>query len=284
MLDKILVPVRGDGKGDNVLAHAAALAHRFGSHIEVAHCRARPEDMMPFGVPLPSFVRDQILKQSAILADEVEKGLRDELHALAMKLGLNENDPPHGGTATVSFIEEQGRMVDVIKSHGRLADLIAVPKPDRDRNIGSNSLKAALFRTGRPVLMCPDTSAVAADLGANVAIGWNGSMESSRAVALSMDLIAKADKVTILAGEAGEPHGATTEDLVDYLALRNIRAEVKRFSARNAGEALLSETKGLGASILIMGAYGDSHERETLFGGNTQTVVDASDMPVVMVH
>lgn len=284
MLDKILVPVRGDGKGDNVLAHAAALAHRFGSHIEVAHCRARPEDLMPFGVPLPSFVRDQFLKQSQVLADEVEKGLRGELHALAGRLGLSETDPPHGGTATVSFVEQQGRMVDVIKAHGRLADLIVVPKPDRDRNIGSNSLKAALFRTGRPVMMCPDTANIAADLGASITLGWNGSMEAGRAVALTMDLIAKADKVTILAGTGGEPHGATTEDLVEYLALRNIKAGVIRFTAKNPGAALLSETKALGASLLVMGAYGDSHERETLFGGNTQTVVDDADLPVVMVH
>ena len=35
MIRKILVPVRGDGKGDNVLAHAAALAHRYSAHIEV---------------------------------------------------------------------------------------------------------------------------------------------------------------------------------------------------------------------------------------------------------
>jgi nucleotide-binding universal stress UspA family protein len=284
VLDKILVPVRGDGKGDNVLAHAAALAHRFGSHIEVAHCRARPEDMMPFGVPLPSFVRDQFLKQSQVLANEVEKGMREELHALAARLGLSETDPPHGGSATVSFVEEQGRMVDVIKSHGRLADLIAVPKPDRDRNIGSNSLKAALFRTGRPVMMCPDTAEVSADLGASLTLGWNGSMEASRAVALTMDLIAKATRVTILAGKGAEPHGATTEDLVGYLALHGVTAEVRRFSAKNPGAALLSETKAAGATMLVMGAYGDSHERETLFGGNTQTVVDDADIPVVMVH
>ena len=59
MIRKILVPVRGDGKGDNVLAHAAALAHRHGSHIQVAHARARPEDMMPYGVFIPDFLRRQ---------------------------------------------------------------------------------------------------------------------------------------------------------------------------------------------------------------------------------
>jgi nucleotide-binding universal stress UspA family protein len=284
VLDKILVPVRGDGKGDNVLAHAAALAHRFGSHIIVAHCRPRPEDMMPFGVPLPSFVREQFVKQTQVLADEVEKGMRDELRALAARLGLSETDPPHGGTATVAFVEEQGRMVDVIKSHGRLADLIAVPKPERDRNVGSNSLKAALFRTGRPVMMCPDTPEVAPDLGGHLAIGWNGSIEASRAVALTMDLIAKADKVTILAGHGAEPHGATTEDLLEYLALRGIKPEVRRFTAKNPGAALLAETKAAGATLLVMGAYGDSHERETLLGGNTQTVVDEAETPAVLVH
>jgi nucleotide-binding universal stress UspA family protein len=284
VLNKLLVPVRGDGKGDNALAHASALAHRFGSHIIVAHCRPRPEDMMPFGVPLPSFVRDQFLAQSQVLANEVEKGMREELHALAARLGLSETDPPHGGTATVAFVEMQGRMVDVIKAHGRLADLIVVPKPERDRNVGSNSLKAALFRTGRPVMMCPDTPEVAPDLGARLTLGWNGSIEASRAVALTMDLIAKATEVTVLAGQGAEPHGATTEDLLEYLALRNIKPEVRRFSAKNPGAALLSETKAAGATMLVMGAYGDSHERETFLGGNTQTVVDDADIPVVMVH
>jgi nucleotide-binding universal stress UspA family protein len=284
VLSKILVPVRGDGKGDNVLAHAAALAHRFGSHIVVAHCRARPEDLMPFGVPMPAFVREQLLRQSYELADQVERGLREEMEVLSRSLNLSPTDPPHGGTATIAFVEEAGRMVDVIKSHGRLADLIAVPKPDRDRNIGSNSLKAALFRTGRPVLMCPEEGSVPADLGDSVAIGWNGSMEASRAVALTVELVSQAGSVTILAGTGAEPHGATAEELINYYSLRGIAAKLVRFTARNAGQALLSEAKAAGASLLVMGAYGDSHERETLLGGNTQTVVDKADMPVVLVH
>ncbi len=64
MIRKILVPVRGDGKGDNVLAHAAAVAHRYKAHIEVVHCRPRPEDLMPYGVHIPEFLRKQIIEQS----------------------------------------------------------------------------------------------------------------------------------------------------------------------------------------------------------------------------
>jgi nucleotide-binding universal stress UspA family protein len=35
---------------------------------------------------------------------------------------------------------------------------------------------------------------------------------------------------------------------------------------------------------MVMGAYGDSHEKETIFGGNTQYIVDNANMPVVLVH
>jgi nucleotide-binding universal stress UspA family protein len=46
----------------------------------------------------------------------------------------------------------------------------------------------------------------------------------------------------------------------------------------------LRNTTDLGASLLVMGAYGQSHERETLFGGNTQVVVDTAEVPVVLAH
>lgn len=284
MLARLLVPVRGDGMGETVLAHAAALAHRHKAHIAVAHCRARPEEMVPYSTLLPAFARETIVKQAAELADQEETALRATLHAKATDLGLSETEAPDGSTATLTFIEEVGSMLDVIKHHGRLADLIVVPKPDRDRNLGTNALKSALFQTGRPVLMCPKTDHVDPDFGAHVAIGWNGSLEAAKAVALTLDLAATADRVTILAAGKGEPHGATTAELLAYLRLRGITAETHLFEARKPGLALLEKTREVGAGLLIMGAYGQSHERETLFGGNTQSVVDTAEIPVVMAH
>lgn len=284
MLSKILVPVRGDGMKETVVAHAAALAKQHQSHLVVAHCRTNPEEFTPFSRHLPSFARDTFVKQAQELADQQEEQLRQDLHTLADKLGLPETDTPTGDAASVSFIEEHGTMADVIKHHGRLADLIVVAKPDRDRNLGTNSLKSGLFRTGRPVLMCPRNGETRPSLGENIAIGWNGSLEAARSVALTLDLAAAAKSVTILAGGKGEPHGATAEELVAYYRLRGIEANVTRFEDRNPGAALLRKTEEAGASLLVMGAYGQSHERETLFGGNTQTVVDTAEIPVVLVH
>lgn len=284
MLARILVPVRGDGMSETVTRHAAALAHRHKAHVVVAHCRARPDDMIPYSTLLPAFARETIMSQAAELADQEEEALREALHRTALALDLVETDTPDGSRATVQFIEEFGRMSNVIKHHGRLADLVVTAKPNRDRNLGTNVLKSALFQTGRPVLMCPPSDRVAPDFGGHVALGWNGSLEAARTVALTLDLVAAAGRVTILAAGNGEPHGARAEELADYYGLRGIRVEIHRFDAGKPGAALLEKTRDIGASLLVMGAYGHSHERETLFGGNTQAVVDKAEIPVVMAH
>lgn len=284
MLSRILVPVRGDGMGEVVLSHAAVLAHRHKAHIVVAHCRPSPEAMFPYSRALPSFARETFLKQAAELSDQEEAGLRDKLHEVALSRDLQETNRPDGSRASIEYVEETGRMMDVVRHNGRLADLIVVAKPDRDRNLGTNTLKAGLFQTGRPVLMCPPASEAPKDFGAHIALAWNGSLEAARMVALTLDLAEAADEVTVLCGGKGVPHGATTEELVAYYALRGVTARINRFDAKNPGSMLLEKAREAGAEMLLMGAYGVSHERETLLGGNTQAVVDKAEMAVVMAH
>lgn len=284
MIRKILVPVRGDGKGDNVLAHAAVLAHRNNSHVVVTHCRARPEDLLPFGVPVPAVFRKQMMKQAEELADAEELGMQEELKTLVRELDLSLEHEPHTGKATAVWVEEVGKQVDVIRRHGRLADVIAVPQPDIDRNLGANTLKAALFRTGRPVMMVPNGIEPPEKLCEHVTVAWNGSMEASRAVTMTLPILLTAGKVTILT-TGGEPKAATAADLQEYLQAHRIDAEIQQFDGgRKVGPMLLSESQKAGADTLIMGAYGDSHEKETIFGGNTQHIVDKAKMPVILVH
>ena len=284
MIRKLLVPVRGDDKGDNVFAHAAALARRFNAHVEVTHCRPRPQDLMPYGVPVPSFLKNQLQEQVAHLADLVESGLKGEFDALAKRFGLTLSDRPLPDQPTASWVEEEGRQVEVIKRHGRLADLVAVAQPDSNGMLGVNSLKAALFHTGRPALMCPETDSVPDDLGGHIAIAWNGSTEAARAVALAKGLIEDAQSVTILTG-GEEVYGTRADDLVEYLKLGGLTPAVDRFSGSgNVGQELLKRAKSAGASLMVMGAYGDNYEKEVMFGGNTQSIIGSADIPVVMAH
>lgn len=283
-LHTIMVPVRGDGKGDNVFAHAAALAHKFGSRVRVVHCHPKAEDLMPYGVAIPAIMRKQIEEAAARNVDVARDKLAEEFRVLARDLGLAEQDYELG-KPTARFIEYEGKQVDAVTHFGRLADLICVAQPDMVANLGTNTLKAALFYSGRPVMMCPAQDSVAADFADRLTIGWNGSLEAARAVSQAAALIETAKDVTILKS-VSSTHSATAEELQRYLELKGVASTVQAFTPKGSvvGHQLLEETDKAGAGVLIMGAYHDSYERETMFGGNSQAVVKHATIPVVMVH
>ncbi len=282
MMKSILVPVRGDGMIATVLAHAAELAKQHSAQVNVVHCRAQPKDLMPQGIPLNDFARKVMMEQAVELANRQEDHLRGIMRRLAREFGLTEDGADD--TAMCSFREEQGRMADVVKHAGRLSDLIVLPKPQKERNLGQSSLKAALYGAGRPVLICPGQLEPDARFANHVAVGWNGSLPAARAVASSLDIVDAATRVSILAGGKVQTHGPEAQELVAYYALRGITAELVRFEGKDPASDLLSKTKEIGASLLVIGAYSHSHEAGMLFGGNTERIVDNTDMPVLMAH
>lgn len=283
---KILVPVRGDGKGEAVLEHAIAIARSFDAHVETLYCRAASRDMLPYGVVVPHFLREQI-EQSM---DSVAEGEEARMHALfddlAARSGVEvvarDRVPPRD-RVSLGWREAEGRQADLLAVHGRLADLIAVPRPDHASNLGFNTLYSALMQTGRPVMMCPD-HVPRGPLPGHLAIAWNGSTEAARAIGLGADLVSRADRVTVLTAGA-TPRAATAEALIEYLAVRGVRAAFRQLKeGGEPGAALLAGAEEVGADLLLMGAYSHSRGRESLFGGVSQHVVDHAELPVVMVH
>lgn len=284
MIRRIVIPVRGDGKGDNVFAHAACLAKRFNAHVVVTHCRPRAEDLMPFGVPIPAALKKLVQEQSMGVADQVEDGMREELTKLAKTLGIEIVEQPVPNQASASWLEEQGRQVDVIKRHGRVADLICVAKPDVSRNLGSNTLKAALFNTGRPVMMCPPSDTAPTALCERVGIAWNGSAQISRAVSCTTNILDQAKEVVVFSSGV-EVSGASSASLAQYLEARGIDVRVERFENNlSVGDELLARSKLANVDSLLMGAYSKSHEAETILGGTTKHIVDNAEIPVILVH
>ena len=89
-LHTIMVPVRGDGKGDNVFAHAAALAHKFGARVRVVHCHPKLADLMPYGVVVPQIMRRQIEEAAVRNVDATRDQLTEEFRVLARNLGIAE--------------------------------------------------------------------------------------------------------------------------------------------------------------------------------------------------
>jgi nucleotide-binding universal stress UspA family protein len=191
---------------------------------------------------------------------------------------------------SLSWREESGKQAAVVAVHGRLADLIAVAQPDRERNLGLNTLEAALLETGKPVLLCPpqpvEPAAPAAAVGRHVAVAWNGSCEAARAVTIGLPVLAAAESVTIVALSDGAQKPLGPEALKDYLASHGIAAgiETEKSKATGVGGALLKISRASGADLLLMGAYGQSRRRELIMGGVTQHIIEHADLPVLLTH
>jgi nucleotide-binding universal stress UspA family protein len=283
----ILVPIRGDGRGEGVLDHALALARRFNAHITVVHCRPRPEDMLPFGVYAPTSFRQQITASATALADEEEgrvKALFNDYCARHDLTVVEHNLAAPRDRPSASWSEATGKQAAVIAVRGRLADVIAVAQPDRDANLGVNTLEAALLQTGRLVLLCPN--APVAGLGRHVAIGWNGSSEAALAVTAALPILLAADQVTVLSALTGRTPDLGPEELQAYLASHDTRAAIKPFKARatEVGQGLLAAAKEAGADVMLIGAYGQTRRRELVMGGVTQYIIEHTDLPVLMIH
>ena len=282
---RILVPIRLDGKGENVLDHALALAAK-NSHIEVVHCRPAPKDLIPFGVSVPSILREQITKSGDELAIAEEKRVIElfEVYARSRKLKVVGPGDKHPKTAmSATFRVERGKQANIVSLRGRLADVVAVAKPDRDRAIGRNTLEAALMNTGSLVMMCPE-NAPPKRIGEHVALAWNGSREAARALALAMPVLTAAKKISIMT-VAGEELELTGEHVLSYLGDHDLSGQHFQIKAgSNIGKSLLDGVGTCGADCLLMGAYGSSRGRELVLGGATQHVVDNAKMPVLLAH
>jgi len=145
--------------------------------------------------------------------------------------------------------------------------------------------QAALFDSGRPVILFPDAPV----LGRidHVAIAWDGSRAAARALADAMPLVGGATQLSVIYAVDEKPLGDDPgRRLFDSLAARGVHAEPYAIHAhgRVIGEALQEKAIELSADLLVMGGYGHSRMREFILGGATSDVLTNPMLPILMSH
>ncbi len=172
-----------------------------------------------------------------------------------------------------------------IGSHGRIFDLIVLGRPGRaPQNPRMAPLEAALFESGRPMLIVPST--VPKVIGRNVLVSWNRSTEQARTNEAALPLLRLAEKVTVLMVEGGSTPGPSGEEAALHLRRNGIRATALTVKAGNRapGEVILEHATSLGCDLLVKGAYTQSRLRQMMFGGMTQHILAHAALPVLMAH
>ena len=276
----ILVHLDAEDPGGNRLQLAADIARRHGARLTGLHV---------YDVVLPLVVGES--SSGAVLLIEMLERMRHDAIAAAsgVEVAFRERLRRDGIAGDWRLIE--GVAPETVALHGRYADLLVVGQEDLQalRKADGAVIEAALFSSGRPVLVVPHSGRLEA-VGRRVLIGWNASREAARAVHDSLPLIVGAETVTVLAVNSrpgiaadGEEPGA---DIARHLARHELRVTVERTDAAeiSAGDVILNRAAELSADLIVVGACGHSRIRELVLGGVTRTLLRQMTVPVLMSH
>jgi nucleotide-binding universal stress UspA family protein len=188
--------------------------------------------------------------------------------------------PPAG--TTVAWQRIAGPANAVVEQWGRRADLIAIARPLNDDDEPTrHGFRTALLHTGRPVLVVPPGPPT--PFGRRVAIAWRDDGRTVKAVLPALRYLAGAERMHLLTGVRP---GAAAASVPALFADRGIDAELHILPIGDGpfGGSLLEKLHGLGADLLVMGAYAYSRLQELIFGGVTQYLLAHADVPVLMRH
>ena len=168
----------------------------------------------------------------------------------------------------------------------RVHDLTILPAAEPSRSWARPAIEHAIFDTGRPVLVTQQEHPPTAR---KVAIAWDGSARAARAVRDSLDVLMKADQVSIatVLDTRGSEGLQSADELSSYLRLYGIQPKITVVTnppGDDEGEPIRSFIASEQMELLVMGAFVHSRLRQAVLGGMTRSILDNCPVPVMMAY
>jgi nucleotide-binding universal stress UspA family protein len=273
-LVKILLPASRQGTTDSCTQAAFGLARDFAARLEVLHLCPAAWQRLPYATEISPFYSEEVLdicrEQVSAEQSEVKAWFEQALSAQP------------GASADFQCIE--GFPPTTMAARARVADLSVVPSIAARDDEWTGVRDAALFQSGRLVLVVPQETPNRS--GETIVVAWKDSVESVRAVTAAEPFLAKAKRIVLLSVAEDDNDDPSLAGMADYLALTGLSVETSRIASTSdtVGKALLLEASKTPGTLLVMGAYGHWRWREWVFGGVTEEVLRDTIVPVLMAH
>jgi len=276
MIKDILVNLPVDAKRDVATDFAVSLAGAFNAHLAAIAFVHRP------------IVPGSLLDGAAAGIIQAQRAAAKEA-AQAAIAKFEETARRNALSAESRWVDsDYAGIGDLFARIARQFDISVVAQAEPDA-VGPERLivEAALFDSGRPVLIVPYIQKTPLKLGRAMAC-WDGSRSAARAIADALPFLARAKAVEILTvtGEAGKSSELEGTDIAHHLARHGVKVEVERQVARDIDVAsvILSRVADTNADLIVMGGYGHSRLREFVLGGATRGILGSMTVPVLMSH
>jgi nucleotide-binding universal stress UspA family protein len=271
---------------ETALRVGLALGRKFNAHVEaccIAVVWQDPDELL--AAAFPETAIEALLSE---IQRRNKKGFwltRSLFNRLAAEFRPGHGNESHKGpTFSAEFVEIADDLEKVASERGKMADLSVIASAPKAQVEHYDQLLGALLTgTGRPLLVVP-VDAASVDF-AKVAIAWNDTTESTRAVAMAMDFISQASEVVIVTVLEDGPLPSGPRSLAEYLRWHGVEAQVIEVEESDKGVAadLLRQCQELEADLLVMGAYTREKLKRIIFGGATDGVLAAASLPLLLI-
>jgi len=278
MYKSLLVHIPTERSLRAALDGSVSLAMSCGAHLDAIATAYESSSRVPF-------VAEGGAAVASIMELEYERAMeRAEAALHIFRIEAKNAEIGHGSrTAAGTFID----VVSKVGAMGRLYDLTIVSQGDPAVEAFDNQLpQELLLQTGGPLLFIPYTFR-GSFKASRIGICWDGSRLAARALRDAMPLLATADTLTAITLNASEvPPEASPAELTKHLArnglpVRTISLEADRSDVQ---PSILSIAADESLDLLVMGGYGHSRMKETVFGGVTRQMFRSMTVPVLMSH
>lgn len=176
---------------------------------------------------------------------------------------------------------------EVFADYGRVRDLAVLgtagPLSLEQRFL----VEAALFHSGRPLILVPEHAGAFAQ--ERVVVAWDATPAAVHALAGAMPILQAAREVTLLSVPDDKEirPGESGSEMCRHLARHGVNATFEKVarSGRPVAAVLLESARARSADLLVMGAYAHSTLRGLVFGSATRGIVEtALPLPVLLAH
>lgn len=272
----VLVGIAEEGRDDgheSALAYALALAGTAGAHLTVQSAARRLTVVAgaAWGV-----VQELVASENGRLR-VLAQAAAGRAAADAAGLGIT--------CTTEASALAYPDLIARLTARARLADLTVLEAGTREIDIERDLIDAALFGSGRPVVVVPPGCRT---FGARrVVVAWDGGPQAARAAndALPFLRLAEAVEIVSVVGEKDLSASVAGAEFAPHLARHGVAVSVNDLPVvGDVAETLRTQAGLFRADMLVMGAYRRARFREWLLGGVTRSLLLRSPVPLFLAH
>lgn len=273
----LIVKLELEQSHERALDYAISVAEVFNAHIAgvaFGNLAGLPDYSM---IGVPGEVIGQIMAES----EKTARAAITRFEAAAKRSEL--------ASESHLVVDREYGAAETFAEFARHFDLSIVGQSEDDGPDNDLIIEAALFNTGRPVLVVPMIQTAGLKLD-RVLCCWDGSRGAARAVNDAIPFLKKAKVVEVfsVANERERDAQDTVRgvEIADHLARHGVKVEIETLPAPDIDVAntILSHVADISADLMVMGGYGHSRFREFVLGGVTREILQSMTLPVLMSH